>query len=35
MEEDMGLFSELHITWLAARIRKLATTPIDPATRTR
>ena len=26
----MGLFSELHIAWLAARIRELATTPIDP-----
>ena len=26
----MGLFSELQITWLAARIRELATTPIEP-----
>ena len=26
----MGLFSELHIAWLAARIRELATTPIEP-----
>ena len=25
----MGLFSELHIAWLAARIRELATTPIE------
>ena len=30
MEEDMGLFSELHVAWLAARIRELATTPIEP-----
>ena len=27
----MGLFSELQITWLAARIRELATTPIEPS----
>jgi hypothetical protein len=26
----MGLFSELHIAWLAARIRELAMTPIEP-----
>ena len=32
MEEDMGLFSELQIAWLAARIRELATTPIEPGT---
>ena len=27
----MGLFSELHIAWLAARIRELAMTPIEPS----
>jgi hypothetical protein len=26
----MGLFNSLHHAWLAARIRELATTPIDP-----
>ena len=26
----MGLFSELHVAWLAARIRELAMTPIEP-----
>jgi hypothetical protein len=30
MEEDLGLFGELHIAWLAARIRELAMTPIEP-----